>query len=895
MNQKKEILKALDPVLASFVAEHTSLGDSLFSPAFIEKVKAIFQGNDGKDGKDGYSPIKGKDYFTDEEIIDLVTYTIGKSTPVKGKDYFTPEEIADSITDVKKYILSYVRSLGLRPGKDGKDGQDGSPDTPEEVVQKVNKSKTKIKSDQVEGFTKTEDIIKELKKNKSLEAKDIKGLNMNDQRWHGGGLSQVYHDNTLTGTGTASSPLSVVGGGSGIDLEVNGTPNVDQTLLNLVQGTNMTITDNGDGSVTFDATGSGAVDSVNGQTGVVVLDTGDIAEVTDKNYVTDADITNLGNLSGTNTGDVTLAGEDFLSITNQVITANPIDLDNLSATGTPSATTFLRGDNTWATPAGGFADFDVGGDSGVDVTVDSGDLLDIVGGTGIDTTVSKASTTVTQSIALDSATQASLALADTSVQSISIASSNGFAGSSSGGTTPALTISTSITGILKGNGTAISAGTAGDVDSILPTQTGNSGKFLTTDGSNSSWGTPSGSGDVVGPASATDNALARFDSTTGKLIQNSVATLSDTGDLTIYDATNDGNPFVNIGSSATNRFLTTVNYAGGTQDLFYVKFQTDSSSAQTDYGYYRFNVDGVDIMDIADVGIKMQQSKSFYIGNDAILADSAGTLTLSKVDALDSTTETTIENAIDTLANLTSIQGKTVTLGGNFITSGASSLTLTTTGATNVTLPTTGTLATLAGTESLTNKKLGSLTSNGLVTTSGSDGTLSVTVPGTGVLTALAVNVGSAGAFITFNGDAGTPSAIALTNATGLPLTTGVTGILPLANGGTGSNLSDPGADRIGFWDDSAGTFTWLTVGSGLSITDTTISASGGGVTFVDNEVADGSGTSFTIANTPTAGSVHVYARGQRLKLTDQYTISGTTITTALSWSAGDIVVDYRM
>ena len=39
-----------------------------------------------------------------------------------------------------------------------------------------------------------------------------------------------------------------------------------------------------------------------------------------------------------------------------------------------------------------------------------------------------------------------------------------------------------------------------------------------------------GSGDVVGPASSTDNAFARFDSTTGKLIQNSTgATLSDTG------------------------------------------------------------------------------------------------------------------------------------------------------------------------------------------------------------------------------------------------------------------------------------------------------------------------------------------------------------------------------
>jgi hypothetical protein len=35
-------------------------------------------------------------------------------------------------------------------------------------------------------------------------------------------------------------------------------------------------------------------------------------------------------------------------------------------------------------------------------------------------------------------------------------------------------------------------------------------------------------GDVVGPASATDNALARFDSTTGKLLQNSFVTVADT-------------------------------------------------------------------------------------------------------------------------------------------------------------------------------------------------------------------------------------------------------------------------------------------------------------------------------------------------------------------------------
>lgn len=48
-----------------------------------------------------------------------------------------------------------------------------------------------------------------------------------------------------------------------------------------------------------------------------------------------------------------------------------------------------------------------------------------------------------------------------SVTAVSVASANGFTGSSSGGATPALTLATSVTGVLKGNGTAISAATSG--------------------------------------------------------------------------------------------------------------------------------------------------------------------------------------------------------------------------------------------------------------------------------------------------------------------------------------------------------------------------------------------------------------------------------------------------
>lgn len=69
--------------------------------------------------------------------------------------------------------------------------------------------------------------------------------------------------------------------------------------------------------------------------------------------VTTTVVTGGGSSSSGNSHDqVTLAGEDYLSLSGQQITANPIDLDNLSATGTPSGSTFLRGDNTWATPAG---------------------------------------------------------------------------------------------------------------------------------------------------------------------------------------------------------------------------------------------------------------------------------------------------------------------------------------------------------------------------------------------------------------------------------------------------------------------------------------------------------------------------------------------------------------
>lgn len=44
-----------------------------------------------------------------------------------------------------------------------------------------------------------------------------------------------------------------------------------------------------------------------------------------------------------------------------------------------------------------------------------------------------------------------------------------------------------------------------------------------------------------------------------------------------------------------------------------------------------------------------------------------------------------------------------------------------------------------------------------------------------------------------------------------------------LADGGTGASLSDPGADRIMFWDDSAGSTAYLTASTGLEISGTSM------------------------------------------------------------------------
>jgi len=104
-------------------------------------------------------------------------------------------------------------------------------------------------------------------------------------------------------------------GVAGVTLKVGGTESIEQGTLDLIAGSGITIVDNGDGTVTFTATGGGggAVDSVNGQTGVVVLDADDISDTsTTHKFTTAAEITKLAGIETgadvTDTANVTAAG-----------------------------------------------------------------------------------------------------------------------------------------------------------------------------------------------------------------------------------------------------------------------------------------------------------------------------------------------------------------------------------------------------------------------------------------------------------------------------------------------------------------------------------------------------------------------------------------------------------
>ena len=94
--------------------------------------------------------------------------------------------------------------------------------------------------------------------------------------------------------------------------------------------------------------------------------------------------------SGSGVVSLTPTNGTFIDITQNQTSGAITTTSDLSATGTPGGTTFLRGDNVWATPAGSYTSWSLEGDTGTAVNITDGLRVDFTGGTGISTAVSTA-------------------------------------------------------------------------------------------------------------------------------------------------------------------------------------------------------------------------------------------------------------------------------------------------------------------------------------------------------------------------------------------------------------------------------------------------------------------------------------------------------------------------
>ena len=163
---------------------------------------------------------------------------------------------------------------------------------------------------------------------------------------------------------------------------------------------------------------------------------------------------------------------------------------------------------------------------------------------------------------------------------------------------------------------------------------------------------------------------------------------------------------------------------------------------------------------------------------------------------------------------------------------------------------------------------------------------------------------GTAATLLYSGGPMGTPSSGTATNFTGLPLSTGVTGVLGASEGGAGSVsgvLKANGSGTVSaavagtdfapvtsgsaiLYGNGSGGFSSVTVGSGLSFSGGTLSASSG------SSVVSGYINGFTLSNDGTSpNTVLDVAAGYAADSTNAVMITGTTFTkkTGGAWASG--------
>ncbi len=278
------------------------------------------------------------------------------------------------------------------------------------------------------------------------------------------------------------------------------------------------------------------------------------------------------------------------------------------------------------------------------------------------------------------------------VNTISIASANGFGGSSSGGTTPTLTLNTTITGLLAGNGTALYAAVSGtDIKTVGGFSLLGSGDIPISGGSM----VYPGAGIALSTGSAWDTSITDNSATWNTALQ-------DISGQDLSTADNSTSAFTTLAAVAGVGYLTSVSSGDVTTALGYTPYDAlnpanyTTLSAVAGVGYIT-GISSGDVLTALGFTPYDASNPSNYISSlaGAVLTNQATPQTIGTTgDRLAKlwATDITLTNAL-----VGSVTGNAGTVTNGVYTTGADTVYLTPATAASTYQPLDGTLSALAG------------------------------------------------------------------------------------------------------------------------------------------------------------------------------------------------------